>query len=71
MTGHHNTPGGTDAPQFLVTTTHRDGVVCHHTGATMEEVKTFASEHAAADDEVSYWMVAPYRIDGIHWQLIA
>ena len=71
MHGHHTHPGGTDAPKYLVTTTHGDGVICHHTGATWEEVNTFAEEHAEEGDKIDYYAVAPYHLDGVHWQLVA
>ncbi len=71
MLSHHQTPGGTSEPHYLVTTTHIDGVTCHHTGASIGEVRQFAAEHAKAGEEVSFWTVAPGRIDGIHWQLVA
>jgi hypothetical protein len=71
MPSHHIHPGGTHAPQFLVTTTHADGVVCHHTGATHDEVAAFASGHAEVGDEVQYFTIAPGRIDGVHWVLVA
>lgn len=71
MLSHHINHGGSEAPQFLVTTVHPDGVTCHHTGATLEEVQAFAAEHTDELDITTYWAVAPYRIDGIHWQLVA
>lgn len=71
MTGHRIHPGGSDEPKFLVTTVHADGVVCHHTGATISELNAFVDEHATEDDVTTFWTIAPGRIDGIHWVLVA
>lgn len=71
MLSHHVHPGGSADPNYLVTTTHADGVICHHTGATRAEVHQFAAEHAGQGDTLEYFEVAPGRIDGIHWQLTA
>jgi hypothetical protein len=71
MLSHHQTLGGVSDPRFLVTTTHVDGVTCHHTGATRAELDAFVAEHAEAGDTTQYFEVAPGRIDGIHWQLVA
>lgn len=71
MLSHHTHPGGSDEPKYLVTTTHLDGTICHHTGGSWGEVKDYASEHAEASDKVEYFAIAPGRIDGIHWQLVA
>ncbi|MGN6162571.1 MAG: hypothetical protein ACTHOG_12835 [Marmoricola sp.] len=71
MLGNHENHRGTDNPRFLVTTHHvADGVICHHTGATLEEVMAFAAEHAEAPDELYFYAMEPYRLDGVHWQLI-
>jgi hypothetical protein len=71
MLSHHPNPGGTEAPRYLVTTVHPDGVTCHHTGVTLGEVQAFAAEHNDDLDIATFWTIAPGRIDGVHWVLVA
>ena len=71
MTGHRIHPGGTSDPEYLVTTTHLDGVTCHHTGATLDEVQAFAGSHAGDGDTTEYYRIAPMCLDGIRWVLVA
>lgn len=71
MHGHHTYPPTADDQKFLVTTTHTDGIVCHHTAPTLHEAKEFATEHAQDGDETKYYAIHPGRIDGIHWQPVA